>query len=152
MAPDPIHLANLMLAGILLGNELSTLVVVHPAARSLDLPAQIAMEKSLTKRYGLVMPVLMIATLVSGVAVAVGAGGDGQVLAIAGTACIAIMLGVTFAGNMPVNVYTLRASEDVDPAEWRARRRTWERWHALRVLLDAAAMACFVLAVLVDAS
>ena len=151
MAPDLVHLANLMLAGTLLGNELSTLAVVHPAARSLELSAQVAMEKSLTKRYGLVMPVLMIATLVSGVAVAMGAESDGRALAIAGTACIAVMLGITFAGNMPVNVYTLRAGEDVDPEEWRARRRTWERWHALRVLLDAAAMACFVLAVLVEA-
>ena len=145
------HLLNLMLAGILFGNELSTLAVVHPAARSLPLPAQVAMEKSLTKRYGLVMPVLMVATLVSGVAVAVGADSDAQVLAIAGTACIAVMLGITFAGNMPVNVYTLRVGEDVDPEEWRARRRTWARWHALRVLLDAAAMAFFVLAVLVEA-
>jgi uncharacterized membrane protein len=151
MAPDVVHLANLMLAGILLGNELSTLAVVHPATRSLEMPAQVAMEKSLTKRYGLVMPVLMVATLVSGVAVAVGAESDGQLLAIAGTACIAVMLGVTFAGNMPVNVYTLRAGEDVDADEWRERRRTWTRWHALRVLLDAAAMACFVLAVLVEA-
>ena len=50
MAPDVVHLANRGLAGILLGNELATLVVVHPAARSLELPTQVAMEKSLTKR------------------------------------------------------------------------------------------------------
>jgi Domain of unknown function (DUF1772) len=145
-------LLNLMLAGVLLGNELSTLLVVHPAARTLSLPRQVEIEKSLTRRYGLIMPVVMIATIVSGVAVAVGAEADGRVLAIAGTACLAVMLGVTFAGNMPVNVYTLRADpEGVEEGEWRSRRRTWHRWHLLRVLLDAAAMACFVLAVLVEA-
>ena len=139
-----------MLAGVLLGNELSTLLVVHPAARTLPLPGQVAIEKSLTRRYGLIMPVVMITTVVSGVAVAIGADGDAALLAIAGTACLAVMLGITFAGNMPVNVYTLRADpEAVDEHEWRSRRRTWERWHLARVALDAAAMACFVLAVLV---
>jgi hypothetical protein len=149
MAPDVVHFLNLLLAGVLLGNELSTLVAVHPAIRSLPVAGQVTVEQSLTRRYGALMPVLMTATLASGVVLSATIDADGRALAIAGTACIAAMLAITFVGNVPVNVYTLRVRpEQVDPHEWSRRRRAWDRFHIARVALDAAALVLFLLALL----
>jgi uncharacterized membrane protein len=148
LAPDVAHFANLILAGVLLGNELATLAVVHPAMRTLTVPAQVAAEQSLTRRFGVMMPFLMSATLASGIVVSACIDSDGRPLAIPGSACVAAMLAITFIGNMPVNLFTLRASPDVDPAEWNRQRRRWDRFHVARVILDAAALALFVLALL----
>ena len=63
---------------------------------------------------------------------------------LAGMLCYLAMLGVTFAGNMPINRRTLRLSPDAPPADWLGLRTRWDRWHALRNALNLAGFGLLV--------
>lgn len=141
---------SLIAAAVLTGNELGTWAVVHPAIQRLEFRQEVRAEQEITRRYGYVMPALMLLTIVSGfVTVAsLGAGSESFALTLAGTLCFTAMLAITLAGNVPVNVRTLQFGEEGRPPEWRAMRRRWDRLHAARVALDAAGLACLALAAL----
>ena len=146
MIEDVPQAAAVLLSGLLAGNELGTLVVVHPALHSLDLPAQVAGEQEITRRYGVAMPALMIATLIAGVVATVAADGTPFALDLAGTLAIGVMIAVTLAGNVPINVRTLAFSPERSAEEWTQMRRRWELLHAVRVPLDVLAFVCFTVA------
>jgi hypothetical protein len=146
LAPQALHFVNLWFAGMLLGNEAATALAVTPAAKALPVPAQVTFQQVLARRYKGLGPLLFFTTLGSGIAVAATIDSPGRSFAIAGSACIFAMVVITFAGNMPVNLYTFKITPEVDPEAWHAKRRTWNRAHWIRVALDAAALACFLLA------
>jgi uncharacterized membrane protein len=148
MAPEALQFANLWLVGMLVGQEFSTQVAVNPAARALPVPCQVTFQQSLARRYKGLGPLLFFSTLGTAVALAVTIDAAGRGYAIAGSACLLAMVVLTFAGNMPVNLWTFEQTGAVDPAEWATRRRRWDRFHEVRVLLDSAAFACFLLALL----
>ena len=56
---------NLVLAALLVGNEFGSWVAVHPALG--NLPAHIRAEQAIVRRYGKIMPFLMVSTTVSGI-------------------------------------------------------------------------------------
>jgi Domain of unknown function (DUF1772) len=58
------------------------------------------------------------------------------------------MLAITLAGNVPVNVRTLRFPDDGDADEWRRLRRRWDRLHTGQVALDGVGLVCVALAAL----
>ena len=148
MAPDWLSFINLFLAGTLFGMELATTIAVSPAARKLPTPAQVTLYKGLAGRYKVVGPLVIFSTFATGVAVSIATDSPGRVFAIAGTFSLAAMIAITFAGNLPINIWTLKASPDVDPADWAARRCRWDSFHEARVALDGAALACFIVALL----
>jgi hypothetical protein len=139
-------LVNLVLVGLLVGNEVGTWAVVHPALNRVPLAASVAGEQSIYRRYGYVMPPLMAASIVSGVVVAVLASGGARVAAIVGVAALVAMQIVTFAGNLPLNKRILASPADVEADEWWGLRRDWDRWHTARSMLDLAALVGFALA------
>ena len=140
-------LVNLLASGILTGNELGTLAVVHPAVQRLPFPEEVAPEREITRRFGYFMPGLMLSTVVSGLAAAgTATDADERRLLIAGTSSYAMMLAITLAGNVPLNAQTLRFTETGSEEEWRHVRQRWDRLHAVRVLLDSAGFVCAALA------
>lgn len=145
MVEDAVLLVNLLTAGVLVGNELGTWAVVHPALHKLPFDQEVPAEQQITKRYGFFMPALMLATIISGF---VGAGltsGQTSELLLAGSALFTAMLLITLIGNVPLNVQTLRFPMDGDPAVWHAIRRRWDRLHLLRIALDVAGFSCIAL-------
>ena len=142
-----LRIANLVLAGVLTGNELCTFTVVHPLLQRLGYAEEVAGEQFVTRRLGAVMPPLMTATVATGAVAVAGLEGRERALVGAGTAAYAAMLAITAVGNMPVNVQTLSWDTATQPeAEWRRLRRRWDRSHALRVALDAAGLAALAAA------
>lgn len=137
MRPRPI-LSSLAvaLAGLLTGNELGTLAVIHPALARLPMPAQLLAEQNVTRRYGRVMPVLMTAATGATAAAAGSSTGRSRWLLAAAASCYATMLAVTLVGNVPLNSATLRLPEQTPEEELREIRRRWNRLHVLRVALD----------------
>ncbi len=136
---------NLFLTSLLVGNEVGTWSVVHPALDTLPFEANVPAERAIVRRYGQLMPILMPLTIASGILVlALGRASGSFLLALAGVACLALMLAVTLAGNVPINKRLLAATMDTPPATWWALRRRWDRLHCLRVLLDAAALALLI--------
>jgi hypothetical protein len=148
------HLLNLLLVAVLLGNEFGTWAVVHRAVAQLSIPEQVRAEQALTRLYGQLMPVLMIAALASGgVVLVMSAAGPGSLpwtFTLAAIACLAVMLGITLIGNQPINQATLQHDPGVEPQAWLTLRRRWNRLHDWRVLLDLAAFVLFALGVLFE--
>ena len=147
------RLINLVLASVLVGNEFGSWAAVHPSLGTLPPKAQVQAEQAVTRRYGLMMPFLMAGTVVSCLPV-LSLIRDRRSTAfrttLAGMGCFLAMLGVTFAGNMPINRRVLAASPDAPPADWRELRARWDRWHTLRNALNFAGLGLLLTAVLSD--
>ena len=138
---------NLVLAGVLTGNEFAGWVGTHPALRTLPLTAHVQAEQAVTRRFGAIMPFLMTATIGSCVPV-LSLTRDKRSAAyrctLVAMLCYVSMLGVTFAGNMPINRRTLQLTSEVEPSRWLALRARWDRWHALRNALNVAGFGLLV--------
>lgn len=132
--------AALVLAGVLTGNEAGTAIAVHPALARLPMPAGLLAEQMVTRSYGAVMPPLMTATIAATTAAAATSTGRRRRLFGAAACCYAVMLAVTFTGNLPLNAATLHLTTDDPEQELREVRRRWDRFHALRVALDVAGL------------
>lgn len=146
---DGAHFINLLLAALLVGNEVGTWAVIHPALSTLPFEANLRPEQAIVRRYGRFLPAVMLLTLASGVVVlSLRPESLSFTLTLAGVVCLGAMLAVTVAGNLPINRRILRATLDTPPPAWWELRRRWDRLHAARVLLDVAGLALLILGAL----
>jgi Domain of unknown function (DUF1772) len=132
---------NLVLAGLLAGNELGTKVAVHPSLERLGTPERIRAEQELTRRYGAIMPFWMPSVIVSCLPVlALSRGTSAFRPTLAGTACFVGMLVSTLIGNVPINTRVLEMSPETDGEEFVELRQCWDRLHTLLVALNVAGL------------
>jgi len=145
------RLANLVLAGVLTGNEFGSRVIVHPALGDLAAQEHLRAEQALTRRYGQIMPVMMTSTLASFLPVLAlepERTSRRSVLTAMGLACYAAMLTVTLTRNVPLNNRLLELSEDTPDHEFGELRARWDRLHTARNLLNITGLTCTGLAAL----
>lgn len=139
-----IRSVNLLLAGMLAGNELGTWAAVHPALEELNPAERLRAEQALTRRFGAIMPAWMGSALASCFAAALSSRGSaGFRSTLLGTLCFAAMLASTRLGNVPINDRTLELTED-DIGEFERLRDRWGRLHTLRVALTTVGFAALV--------
>jgi hypothetical protein len=143
---------NLILTGVLTGNEFGGFVGFHPALYRLSTDAHASAEQEITARFGKIMPTFMTATIVSFVPVlSLTRDHRSFRFTLAGMLCYLAMLAVTFAGNMPVNRRTLELDpKTVSRDEFLALRRRWDAFHAARNVLNAAGLVFAILGTLSD--
>src|SRR5919107_6462203 len=114
MALKVAQFVNLLLTGVLTGNEFGSWAALHPALRELPHQAHVRSEQAVTRRYGKMMPALMMGALVSFVPV-LSLSSDRRSLSflfgLAGMLCYATMLAITLTSNIPINRRTL----ELDP-------------------------------------
>jgi len=150
MFPKTARLANLMLAGMLTGNEFGSRVIAHPALRDLPPRAHVHAEQALTRRYGRIMPLFMTTTLVSFVpliALEAERTSRRSLLTAGGMACYAAMLAVTLSRNVPLNIRLLALTpQDTTNPEFLELRARWDRLHTVRNLLNVTGLTCTALA------
>jgi hypothetical protein len=128
---------NLVLAGLLAGNELGTKVAIHPSLERLSTPERIRAEQEVTRRYAAIMPLWMSSVIVSCVPVlALSRGTRAFLPTLAGTACFVGMLASTLIGNVPINNRVLEMFPETDGEEFVELRDRWDRLHTLRVALN----------------
>jgi uncharacterized membrane protein len=140
---------NLVLAGLLAGNEFGTKVALHPSLERLDAPERIRAEQEVTRRYAEIMPYWMPSVIASCLPVlALSRGRAGFVPTLLGTLCFAGMLASTAFGNIPINNRVLELSPDTDAEEFVELRERWDRLHTLRVFLNVAGLALLCLGAL----
>ena len=146
------RLANLMLAGMLTGNEFGSRVIAHPALSGLPARAHVDAEQRLTRRYGTIMPVFMTTTLASFLPVLAlepERTSRRSLLTAGGVACYAAMLAVTLTRNVPLNNRLLELTpQDTPSEEFLELRASWDRLHTARNLLNVTGLACTALAAL----
>ena len=143
-AGDLLLLSSTVVTGSLAGMELASWAVVHPAMARLEHVEEVHAEKALYRRFATVQAPQMTIALAGTALTASALNGNARTLAIVATGCLAGMLALTFAGNMPVNLAVLRWEEPGDPADWRRLRRRWDRIHTVRIALDISAFVLLV--------
>ena len=147
-----VRFANLFLTGVLTGNEFGGFVGFHPALYRLPTDAHASAEQAITARFGKIMPPFMTATIVSFIPV-LSLTQDRRSFryTLAGMLCYLVMLGVTFAGNMPANRRTLELNPGtVSRDEFLSLRRRWDGFHAVRNVLNATGLVFAILGTLSD--
>jgi hypothetical protein len=146
---DGLRFAALVLAGLLAGSELTSRLIVHPALWRLPYEAQVKAEKLIYRRFGLMDPFLMTATIIVCYAAAAAEHAAAATLTFAAAGCFTAMLAMTLGLNMPINLAIFRWDEaNGDPERWRQLRRRWDLIHTGRVLLDSAGFALIAVAVI----
>jgi uncharacterized membrane protein len=136
---------NLILAGMLAGNEFGTWAAVHPALEDLSPPERIRAEQEVTRRFAAIMPVWMGSTVVSCIlALLFSRGSAGFRSTLLGAACFVGMLASTRIGNVPINARVLQMDPERDQEEFARLRERWDRLHTLRVALNLAGLGFLV--------
>jgi uncharacterized membrane protein len=143
---------NMLLTGVLTGNEFGSWAALHPALRELPHQAHVRSEQAVTRRYGKMMPALMTGALVSFVPI-LSLVSDRRSLSflfdLAGMVCYATMLAITLAGNIPINRRTLEIDPDRSPKqEFLELRARWDRLHTVRNVMNLTGFGLAILGVL----
>jgi len=143
---------NVLLTGVLTGNEFGSWAALHPALRELPHQAHVRSEQAVTRRYGKMMPALMTGALVSFVPI-LSLVSDRRSLSflfdLAGMVCYATMLAITLAGNIPINRRTLELGPDTTfREEFLELRARWDRLHKVRNVLNLTGFGLAILGVL----
>ena len=152
MALKVMRFLNLLLTGVLTGNEFGGFIGFHPALYELPTEAHARAERAITSRFGKLMPPFMTAAIVSFapiLSLVRHRRSPSFVFTLVGMLCYVAMLAVTFAGNMPINRRVL----ELDPAtvsreEFIELRRRWDRFHAARNTLNFLGFASALLGAL----
>lgn len=132
---------NLLLAGLLAGNEFGTWAAVHPALGKLSVAERVRAEQEVTRRYAKMMPFWMSSTILSCLPVlALGRRTSGFRYSLLGALCFATMLLTTFLGNVPINNRVLELSPEADGEKFVELRKRWDRLHTIRALLNVAGL------------
>ena len=140
-----VRFVNLVLAGMLAGNEFGTWAVVHPSLEKLSLPERIRAEQEVTRRFAAIMPAWMGSTVVSCVlALLFSRGSTGSRSTLLGTACFVGMLASTRIGNVPINNRVLEIDPEKEQEEFAELRERWDRLHTLRVVLNVAGLGFLI--------
>ena len=140
---------NLVLAGLLAGNEFGTKAAVHPALERLGQPERVRAEQEVTRRYAAIMPYWMSSVIVSCLPVlALSRKTSAFLPTLVATACFGAMLASTLRGNVPINHRVLELSPEADGEEFAELRERWDRLHTLRVALNVAGLAFLCLGAL----
>ncbi len=143
---------NLLLTGVLTGNEFGSWAGLHPALHELPQQAHVRSEQAVTRRYGKMMPTLMTGALVSFVPV-LSLSSDRRSLSflfgLVAMLCYATMLAITITGNIPINRRTLELDPDTaSREEFHELRARWDRLHTARNVLNLTGFGLTIIGVL----
>ena len=150
------RVVNLVLAGMLTGNEFSGLLAIYPALGKIPPLARLQAEQEIYKRYGGIMPFYMSSTIASFVPVLAlqrRPKTPAFRLTLAGMACFAAMLGITLTRNLPINArIEALPTEEASVEEFEDLRDRWDRLHVARNALNVAGFVLTCLGALAGSS
>jgi hypothetical protein len=138
------RLVNLVLAGMLTGNEFSRFVAIYPALGRISPLARLEAEKEIYRRLGGIMPYYMgstIATFLPVLALQRRPGSSAFRFTLAGLGCFVAMGVITRTGNLPINARIEELpAEEASFGEFRELRERWDRLHVVRNVLNVAGL------------
>ncbi len=138
------RLANLVLAGMLTGNEFGTFAGIYPALDRISPMARMEALQGVYRRMGAFMPPYMISTLVSFLPVLILQRRPATAsfrFTMAGMMCFLAMVVVTRNGNLPINARIEEVpTEEASLEEFGELRERWTRLHAVRNVLNVAGL------------
>jgi hypothetical protein len=142
MGADILQAVGLVLAGLLAGEEFIVRWGVQPAVSSLENRAHILARVALVKRLKVVVPILMVPTVLVGIAVLATGGVDaGFGFRVVGLVALVAFVLFSFLGTVPINIKVNDWTPDSPPADWKDVVR---RWQFIDVFRSSAAILAFV--------
>jgi uncharacterized membrane protein len=144
----------LFFAALATGGLIVNWIGLGRAMSRLSVSAYIEFHQHTNRTFDPYMPIVVVAALAGGVALAVMYGVHsipGQ-LAAAGALCYALVLIITLPTNLRINHQIASWSIKNPPHEWAQVRARWIRFHVIRTLFSVPAFAVYVLAAISNAS
>jgi uncharacterized membrane protein len=140
--------AALIGSGVVAGVFFAIAVSVMPTLMTLPAGVYMPIHRSLGRGYHPVMPIVVVAGLLSSVGLAVFATDTvPRVLGIvAALATVGVQV-VSQFGNVPINRRVQAVDEQALPADWQDPRRPWRDWHYLRTAFAFVALGANAAAV-----
>ena len=138
------RLANLVVAGMLAGNEFGTLAGIYPALDRISPIARLEALQGVYRRMGAFMPPYMIFTLASFLPVLALQRKPGTAafrFTLTGLMCFVAMIVVTRNGTLPITARIDELpTEEASLEEFGELRERWTRLHAVRNVLNVAGL------------
>ena len=139
-----LHVANVLLAGLLAGMEFAFHHGLRGPMLQLDDAAHLRLRRALVLRLRVLVPAFFVPTLLTGIAVTVLEGLKPLHLAALGG--LAVWIALRVVGTVPINSATLEWDEARPPVDWKERVERAERFHAIGVAAAVTSFVCFTLA------
>ncbi|WP_439693294.1 anthrone oxygenase family protein [Curtobacterium sp. SP.BCo] len=141
---------QLVLVGVLAGEEFIVRWGVQPAIASLPDDAHVRTRIALVQSLKVVVPIVMVPAVLASVAVLVTAGaGEGLGWRIAAMTALVVFALASFLGTVPINMGVNDWDPEDPPADWKAVVARWERIDVLRSTAAAVAFVLFTVALVV---
>jgi uncharacterized membrane protein len=142
---------GLFLAGILAGEEFIVRYGVQPALSALEDRTHIQARQALVRRLRVLVPIIMIPTVLVGIAVIIFSGtGGGIAFRWAGVIALITFVLLSFLGTVPINIQVDSWQVDNPPPDWKATVERWKRIDVFRSSAAIIAFGCFLIALAVQ--
>ncbi|MEB3233205.1 MAG: DUF1772 domain-containing protein [Leptolyngbyaceae bacterium] len=143
-----LQIITIVIAGLMVGNELAVSAFVHPQLSRLDDQCHAAASKALALIYGRIMPVWYALTLVLTIGVAFILRQHQSALFFAAIAAIlwSVLILFTIIQLVPINNQIGQLRLESLPNDWKDLRQQWDQLHAIRVSVLAIALICLTIA------
>ncbi|HEY1731568.1 MAG TPA: DUF1772 domain-containing protein [Terriglobales bacterium] len=147
MSYQLLQVLTIALAGMMVGNELSVAVFVHPALRRLPDNMHTRVRRDFAALFGRIMPFWYVAVVLLTIALAwMGP----SFSSISGrwllAAVVLWLLTIVYTLILPAPLNSRIAAWPLEsvPPDWRAQARRWDRFHAIRMFMLVAALVCLI--------
>lgn len=138
---------QLVLVGLLAGEEFVVRWGVQPAMATLPDEVHLRTRIALVKSLKVVVPILMVPAVLTSVAVLVLSGADhGLGWRIAAMVALVVFVLASFLGTVPINIRVNDWDPEHPPADWKRVVLRWERIDVLRSTAAGVAFVLFVVA------
>ncbi len=143
-----IYFADMLAAALLAGAMFGMWLVLNPAG--LAAGDYVTLQQQGIRTLNRAMPMLGAATILLTVLAALLGRDDGTRYGLlAGSVICFVAAGlVTRFLNQPINAIVITWHTDAPPANWRAMRDEWWRWHLIRVLAGLGGLSQLIAAML----
>jgi len=148
-----VELIVILFAALATGGLMVNWIGLARAMTPLSPSAYVEFHQATNRTFDPYMPIVVIGALLGGIVLAVLSQGMQSLaaeLAIAGSVCYAAVIAVGVPTCVRINKEVARWSPQSPPDDWKTVRARWVRFHIVRTLFSVPALACYVLACIVD--
>jgi uncharacterized membrane protein len=146
-----LEVVAVLVAGLLVGNELAIAVFVHPTLDRLSDDVHLPVASALARMLGKFLPFWYIGVilLTATVAMIQWHRSDRLPVLIATSAFLWLLSAVySIIAEVPINNQIASMAKGAAPAHWKPLRRRWDLLHCWRVVLLTIALAFLILGVI----
>ncbi len=153
MVWDVLQTIALLAAGLMVGNELTVSLFLHPTLHRLPDEVHAPARRAFAKLFGRVMPFWYTAVLLLSIAVTwIGPSFRSTAGRLLLTASLLWVVAIVYTLIFPAPLNARIAAWNLQtlPASWRTDCQRWDRLHAIRMVILMAALVCLTVGLLIS--